>query len=151
MHETSKEEAATLLRRLAAAVEGGTSAAVHLAGESVLIPADADVQVEYERGGGAREMVIRVTWGLVAAEPGLIHRHTEQVRDSHGHLYDVLVYGEPRVDGTWEGWLEFRPLSAALSTRRTERETTQPDRAALEYWATGLEPLYFAGAFERAK
>ena len=150
MTETTRE-VATLLRGMAAAVEGGTSAAVHLAGESVLIPADADVQVEYERGGGAREMVIRVTWGLVSALPVLIHRYSEQVQDSHGHLYDVLAYGEPRTDGTWEGRLEFVPLSAALSTRRTERETTQPDRAALEYWATGLEPLYLSGAFERAK
>ena len=149
MHETSKE-VALLLRRLAEAVEDNKSVAVLLADETVLIPADADIRVEYERGGGAREMVIRVTWGLVSALPVLIHRHSEQMQDSHGHLYDVLIYGEPRTDGTWEGWLEFVPLSAALRTRRTERETTQPDRAALEYWATGLEPLYFAGAFERA-
>jgi hypothetical protein len=149
MHETSKE-VALLLRRLAEAVEDNQSVAVLLADETILIPADADVRVEYERGGGAREMVIRVTWGSVSALPVLIHRHSEQVRDTHGHLYDVLIYGEPKAGGTWEGWLEFVPLSASLRTRRTERETTQPDRAALEYWATGLEPLYFAGAFERA-
>jgi hypothetical protein len=72
------------------------------------------------------------------------------VQDSQGHPYDVIIYGEPRTDGTWEGRLEFVPLSATLSTRRTARETTQPDRASLEYWATGLEPLYLTGAFERA-
>ena len=149
MHETSKD-VALLLRRLAEAVEDNKSVAVLLAGETVLIPADADFRVEYERGGGAREMVIRVTWGLVSALPVLIHRHGEQVQDAQGHLYDVLIYGEPRTDGTWEGRLEFVPLSAARSTRRTARETTQPDRAALEYWATGLEPLYLAAAFERA-
>ena len=33
----------------------------------------------------------------------------------------------------------------------TGRETTQPDRGALEYWASGLEPLYFEGAFDRAR
>jgi hypothetical protein len=33
---------------------------------------------------------------------------------------------------------------------RTERETTQPDKAVLEYWATGLEPIYFEGALARA-
>lgn len=27
----------------------------------------------------------------------------------------------------------------------------QPDLSALEYWATGLEPMYLAGAFERAQ
>ena len=54
------------------------------------------------------------------------------------------------IYGTWEGWLEFVPLDPALFSRRTERETTQPDLSALEYWATGLEPLYLAGAFERS-
>lgn len=149
MRESSKE-VATLLRRLAEAVEDNKPVAALLADETFLIPADADFRIEYERGGGAREVVIRVTWGLTSALPVLIRRHSEQVQDSHGHLYDVLIYGEPRTDGTWEGRLEFVPLSAALSTRRTGRETTQPDRAALEYWATGLEPIYLAGAFERA-
>lgn len=149
MQKTALEVAAAL-RRLAEAVEGGTSAVLELAGENVFVPSDADIKVVFERGGGAREVIIRVMWGPVSAPPLLIHRHSEQVQDSGGHTYDVLVYGEPRADGMWEGWLEFHPLSAALSTRRTGRETTQPDRAALEYWATGLEPLYLSGAFERA-
>lgn len=34
--------------------------------------------------------------------------------------------------------------------RRTRRETTQPSRDALRYWATGLEPTYLQGALERA-
>jgi len=139
-----------MLRRLADAAEDNKSVAVSHAGETVLIPADAHFRTEYATGGAASEMIIRVTWGAASALPVLIHRHSEQVRDSHGRLYDVLIYGEPRADGTWEGRIEFVPLSAALSTRRTGRETTQPDRGALEYWATGLEPLYFVGAFERA-
>jgi len=40
------------------------------------------------------------------------------------------------------------PRSAAVLT--TERETTQPSREALLYWATGLEPIYLEGAFARA-
>ena len=60
------------------------------------------------------------------------------------------IYGEPRLDGAWEGWLEFVPMDPALPLRRTDRETTQPDLPALEYWATGLEPLYLAGSFEPA-
>ena len=145
----SPKEVALVLRRLAESLELGTPATLPLAGESIFVPAAADVRVEYERGGGAREMVIRVTWGALSS-PHLIHRHAEQVRDTGGRLYDVLVYGEGRADGTWEGWLEFSPLTAGLPSRRTGRETTQPDRGALEYWATGLEPLYLAGAFERA-
>ena len=41
------------------------------------------------------------------------------------------------------------PRTAGLPAKRTGRETTQPDRVALEHWATGLEPLYLDGAFAR--
>ena len=34
---------------------------------------------------------------------------------------------------------------------RTERETTQPNRGAVAYWADGLEPIYLEGAFNRAQ
>ena len=145
----SQKEVALVLRRLAESLEQDIPVTLPLAGESIFVPAAADVRVEYERGGGAREMVIRVTWGALSS-PHLIHRHSEQVRDTAGRLYDVLVYGEGRADGTWEGWIEFAPLTAGLPRRRTGRETTQTDRASLEYWATGLESLYLAGAFERA-
>ena len=57
--------------------------------------------------------------------------------------------GSPRDDGTWEGWLEFDSIDAG-ATLRTPRETTQPNRADLEYWATGLTPVYLEGALERA-
>jgi amphi-Trp domain-containing protein len=146
----SSEEVAVVLRRLAESLELGTPVTFTLAGESVLVPADADARVVYEKGGGARELVIRVTWGLAAGTAYLIHTHGDQVRDSAGRLYDVLVYGAERADGTWEGWLEFEPKTAGLPARRTGRETTQPDRESLEHWATGLEPLYLDGAFGRA-
>lgn len=82
--------------------------------------------------------------------PELIHQHAEQVQDSAGVRYRVLVYGERREDGTWEGWIEFHPVGDAGSVLRTERETSQPDREALNYWASGLEPVYLEGAFARA-
>ena len=75
------------------------------------------------------------------------------------HVFEdtVLLDGEPytaqvagRPDGhTWEGWIEFvaRNRTGAL---RTPRETTQPDRAALVYWATGLSTTYLEGALRRA-
>jgi hypothetical protein len=37
------------------------------------------------------------------------------------------------------------------TTLTTDQETSQPNRAAVEYWATGLEAVYFEGAFERAR
>jgi len=79
----------------------------------------------------------------------LIHEYKSQILSRDGVRYTILAYGEPRSGGNWEGWLEFRPESDGLSLR-TERETTQPDRNALVYWASGLEPVYLEGALERA-
>jgi hypothetical protein len=64
--------------------------------------------------------------------------------------YVVHVCGAERADGTWKGWIEFHP-SGAGPVLITERETSQPNRAALEYWADGLEPVYLEGAFARAQ
>jgi hypothetical protein len=46
--------------------------------------------------------------------------------------------------------VEFTPIDNQISKLRTDRETSQPNRQALEYWSTGLEPVYIEGAFERA-
>ena len=78
----------------------------------------------------------------------LIQTYAEALRDAGGEEYTAHAYGEAREGGTWEGWLEFH--SAAGAVRRTGRETTQPDRDALAYWASGLEPIYLDGAFARA-
>ena len=59
------------------------------------------------------------------------------------------IFGNERADGTWEAWIEFHPTDGG-SPRVTDRESTQPNRAAVEYWASGLEPVYFEGAFQRA-
>jgi len=71
----SSEKVAVVLRRLAESLGLGTPAALTQAGESVLVPADADVRVEYERGGGPRELVVRVIRGLAAGAAYLIHTH----------------------------------------------------------------------------
>ena len=48
-------------------------------------------------------------------------------------------------------WLEFEPADSSKPTLLTDQETSQPNRVDVEYWATGLEPVYFEGAFERAR
>ncbi|HYU35821.1 MAG TPA: hypothetical protein VEW48_26995 [Thermoanaerobaculia bacterium] len=78
-----------------------------------------------------------------------IHEYAVRFQGEDGTLYAILACGELRDDGMWEGCLEFRPLAGGLP-RRTRRETTQPSRDALVYWASGLEPIYFEGAFTRA-
>jgi hypothetical protein len=50
----------------------------------------------------------------------------------------------------WEGWVEFVPLDAGSRPQRSRRETTQPSRESLMYWATGLTPVYLKGALDRA-
>ena len=65
--------------------------------------------------------------------------------------YAIRICGEKRTDGIWEGWIEFHPTDSNHPVLRTERETSQPNRTALEYWADGLEPVYLEGAFARAQ
>lgn len=67
----------------------------------------------------------------------------------NGTTYRVRVIGTQRSDGTWEGHLEFRDGKSAPMV--TDEETSQPDRDALEYWTTGLEPVYLEGALDRAE
>ncbi|HWM94944.1 MAG TPA: hypothetical protein VN493_29585 [Thermoanaerobaculia bacterium] len=82
--------------------------------------------------------------------PELIHEYSFVYRSEDGIAYVPRAWGEARTDGTWEGWLEFIPAGGAGSTLRTGQETTQPNRDAVAYWASGLEPVYFEGAFARA-
>ena len=67
------------------------------------------------------------------------------VNDREWH---VRVEGVERDDGTWAGRLVF---ADGTSIRVTGRETSQPNREALEYWASGLEAVYLEGALERAR
>jgi hypothetical protein len=86
----------------------------------------------------------------------LIHKHSVRVDGPDGTLYEARTYGEVERGGTWKGWLEFRPVADRADSDgprvlRTDRETTQPNRRALDYWAGGLEPVYLEGAIARAR
>jgi hypothetical protein len=63
-----------------------------------------------------------------------IHEHSVVLVSTDGSSYRADTWGERRDDGTWWGWLEFTP-----------------NRDALAYWATGLEPVYLEGALLRAR
>ena len=80
----------------------------------------------------------------------LIHEHATRVRTPEGELFTARTWREPEGH-LWHGWLEFTPAGADRPTLRTDRETSQPSKQALAYWAEGLEPLYFEGAFARAQ
>ena len=48
-----------------------------------------------------------------------IHTLSKRVRHANGTLYEALVLGERRDDGTWAGWLEFHALNDAGTTPQT--------------------------------
>jgi hypothetical protein len=81
----------------------------------------------------------------------VIHDFTYEVGDADGHVYSARALGRRRKHRTvWEGWLEFTPRGGGGIIRKSPIETTQPNRDALVYWASGLEPVYLEGALERA-
>ncbi|HSE93661.1 MAG TPA: hypothetical protein VLF19_10170 [Methylomirabilota bacterium] len=70
------------------------------------------------------------------------------IETSDGGVYSAQACGVQRDDGLWEGWLAF--FDAHGRAWRAGRETVQPSQAALEYWASGLTPVYLEGALNRA-
>lgn len=66
-----------------------------------------------------------------------------------GRAYRPRACGREASDGRWEGWLEFLPLGAEAPLR-SARESVQPNRDDLVYWAEGLTQVYLEGALARA-
>lgn len=64
--------------------------------------------------------------------------------------YRARAVGGRDEDGMWNGWLEFANDSRA-EVLVTARESRQPEREHLVYWATGLTPVYLEGALRRAR
>jgi hypothetical protein len=77
-------------------------------------------------------------------------RFDSPVADEHGVRYDARVCTREMPGGMWEGWIEFVG-PAGTETLRTPRETEQPDRDKVAYWASGLTEAYLEGALSRAK
>ena len=71
------------------------------------------------------------------------------VSSPDGSSYYARACGAEGYAGTWEGWVEFVPVSGG-EVIRSPRETTQPNRRDTEYWAEGLTPVYLEGALLRA-
>jgi hypothetical protein len=75
----------------------------------------------------------------------------EPIADPQGGKYFAQAMGLRRDDGLWVGWLEFLPVDESRESLRSGRETTQPSRDTLVYWADGLSRVYLGGALERAQ
>ena len=80
----------------------------------------------------------------------LVHQRPVALEDDDGVVYDrARICAAPLPGGTWEAWIEFVSADGSRALR-SGRETTQSHLDGVAYWATGLEPVYFEGAFERA-
>jgi len=81
------------------------------------------------------------------AETLLVYQKSVVAPD--GTRYEARACGAPLTSSTWEGWIEFVPISGGEPVR-SRRETTQPNRTDTEYWATGLTQVYLEGSLRRA-
>ncbi|HJZ84133.1 MAG TPA: hypothetical protein VKN99_03140 [Polyangia bacterium] len=72
------------------------------------------------------------------------------VADGEGRRYACRAYGQPRPDDLWEGWFVFFPVDNGRRALATDRETTQPRRQHLAYWADGISKTFLEGALARA-
>lgn len=78
----------------------------------------------------------------------LIHAFSTTVTDELGRSWTAAAHGRP-AGNVWFGWIVF--TDGHGSTVKTDVETSQPNRDALGYWATGVEPIYLDGALARAR
>ena len=81
----------------------------------------------------------------------ILVKFDEPVADVAGAKYFAQALGRGREDGLWEGWLEFSAVDGSSPAIDSGRETTQPNRVDLEYWAQGLTMAYLQGALARAQ
>ncbi len=70
------------------------------------------------------------------------------LRRDGGATYAARACGREVDGGRWEGWLEFLPDDGS-PVLRSQRETTQPNRTDLAYWAGGLTAVYLEGSLRR--
>lgn len=76
-------------------------------------------------------------------------RFTTPVISETGELYKAEACGGISENDLWDGWIEFTSETTGR-VYRSARETTQPNRNDLLYWAKGLTEVYLEGALKRA-
>jgi len=79
----------------------------------------------------------------------VLAQYTDVLTDEDRVSYRAHACGALMLDGRWQGWLEFLPLDGSTPIR-SGRETTQPNKTDVTYWATGLTTVYLQGALQRA-
>jgi hypothetical protein len=89
-----------------------------------------------------------MSWRFDMAE--VLMEYDTVVSADDGSRWVAQACGRPFEMRVWEGWIEFLPLDPEHVPVRSRRETTQPNRDELVYWASGLSPVYLKGALKRA-
>jgi hypothetical protein len=79
----------------------------------------------------------------------VLAQFADLVRSEDGIYFSAQACGAQNANGLWESWIEFTPVDGGARIH-SGRETTQPNRTAAEYWASGLTPVYLEGALKRA-
>jgi hypothetical protein len=80
----------------------------------------------------------------------LVHERALTLTDAQGTVYVAArIYAAPNGRTTWAGWVQFVHADGKPGPK-TGLETTQSNLEGVAYWATGLEPVYFEGALQRA-
>jgi hypothetical protein len=80
----------------------------------------------------------------------ILVKFDEPISTPDGRKFFAQAAGKEADGGLWEGWLEFLPADDSSEAVCSERETTQPNRKNVEYWAQGLTKVYLEGALNRA-
>lgn len=80
----------------------------------------------------------------------ILVKFDEPIAAPGGNTYFAQAVGKEVDGGHWDGWLEFQNTEDGLNALASGRETTQPNRKNLEYWAQGLTKVYLEGALVRA-
>jgi hypothetical protein len=79
----------------------------------------------------------------------VIAEYEDAIDAPDGSVWAARACGRP-LEGKWEAWIEFIPLTEGHSPVRTPPETTQVDRDETRRWASGISTSYLDGALERA-
>lgn len=79
-----------------------------------------------------------------------VHQYSTLTDGPDGQWYIVRAYADQQPGGLWEGWFVFFPLSPDGVAIASDNETTQSKREDVDYWASGITPVYLQGALRRA-
>ena len=80
----------------------------------------------------------------------ILVKFDEPIAAPGGKTYLAHAVGKEVDGGLWDGWLEFQGVDDGSEVLASGRETTQPNRRNVEYWAQGLTKVYLEGALARA-